>query len=953
MSASPRFPLQPQTAVPLSARAVQDNCVAAVLFGAGGLNAANGKPPFSIGANNSFVASPYGMALRGTSAVGGLGLTQGSFEDLIPVADSFTVMMLVRVASLGTRRFIAGDFDAPGNNVTYNLHKSNANQFVSGNIATSAAGLGWYWVEDVINRAPGEAHFLYATGLSDGADNVQPRTTNPSAGKFRVGSSGEFTADSFDGDIAVCLIFKKALSDEARKAYRNNPSLAFSGSFGGPTFTGITEAKIRGPKMLSRVRTIQPQNPVGVDRGNPITRGIRLAWSGFVADRAATGQVFGNPATQINIVTPEGRAFNTSSNPADAGSFPLTSNFTELTYVIDVREIASASGHLFGTAEPNYGINKGTSFVRGSSNLGVTMVTAGPTSTTVYSPNTVVYGQWRKVALRIAFNGTDYTLSLFESGVLTASATGGYTPTTRASINFCGTMADAIFGTTNASLRSAFVWNRALSDAEIKSVSTNPYQIFAPVETPIWLTEGVQEISASASIDLAATPTSTATATAALTTGIQLAATPAALATMTAALPTGDTALAAAPAAQASSTAALTSAIRLAATPSALATASAALSTGIQLAATPASVVSATAALAPGVHALAATPADAASATGALTTSIRLAATPADVSSATGALTTSIQMAAAPAAAATVTADLTAPGGSMAAAPATIASATAALSTVIRLAAAPADVASASGALTTAITLAAAPAALASATAAVSTGIRLAATPTDVASSTGALTTAIRLASDAAGLVTATADLTAPGTGLAATPAALAIATAALTTSVRLAATPADVAGASAALSTGILLASAVATLATVTAALTTTPAGFAAAPATTASATASLTTGIRMSAAASSAATATANLLTAVMLSSSAQVQATSSASLTAPGAMWTAAAVVQSIAAANLTTQILLAAQAGSSASGSAFLTVNAAPPFVPSLSTAHWVAKRNTRNWVVAGE
>jgi hypothetical protein len=42
------------------------------------------------------------------------------------------------------------------------------------------------------------------------------------------------------------------------------------------------------------------------------------------------------------------------------------------------------------------------------------------------------------------------------------------------------------FGGLNGAVHFAGVWNRALRAEEIKSLSNNPWQIFAPDNTPIW-----------------------------------------------------------------------------------------------------------------------------------------------------------------------------------------------------------------------------------------------------------------------------------------------------------------------------------------------------------------------------------------------------------------------------------------------------------------------------------
>lgn len=355
-------------------------------------------------------------------------------------------------------------------------------------------------------------------------------------------------------------------------------------------------------------------------------------------------------------------------------------------------------------------------------------------------------------------------------------------------------------GTTysNAATELIIVWNRVLSDAEILSISVNPYQIFKARRLPVWINIpsyvpdtalaatliGSTSVTASLSTQIAlaasltgattltaslATPAALAanlacavTVTAGLTTAIPLTATMTAVATLTSSLSTQITPTAALTAVT-TVNAALTTAITLVASLGCVATVGASLTTAIPLTASLGGVCTLTADLSVGAG-LSANLAVVSTLTASLTTAIPLASNLASVSTVTAGLTTAIPLIAALSNATTLTASLTT-GNGLSASIGGVCTLTANLTTGIAMQASLVGQTTVTSGLTTAITL----------------GANLASAATITAN----LLTSIRLAASMVNVTTLNANLTANGvTGLSATLASQSIATANLTTAI-------------------------------------------------------------------------------------------------------------------------------------------------------------------------
>lgn len=394
--------------------------------------------------------------------------------------------------------------------------------------------------------------------------------------------------------------------------------------------------------------------------------------------------------------------------------------------------------------------------------------------------------------LGATWNGA--TMATYQNGVLqntAAQSTGLDTTSTQGLI-----IANAFPGQVAYVLKL----DRALSAAQIASLSRNPWQVLVQPQRDLWVRLSIPAALAGAAADVAAT-------TGALSTGIQLTCAAAASSSAAGALTTAIR-LAGAASDISSAAGALDSAIRLAGSAADVSLVAAALDTAIVLAGAATDLASASGTVAGIAAVLAGSASDSASATGALSTGIALAGAAQSVATSNSSLTTSVLLADAAAVAVSTTGALST-GIRLAVTATDTASATGMLSTAIRLSGAAVDTSSSSAAITTAIPLVGSAADSATSTGTLLTAIRLAGNAGDVVGSNGALTgIAGALAGSALDSVSLAGALT-TGIPLAGTAISGVTSTASLVTSVLLADAAAVSVGASGALSTAIRLAGA------------------------------------------------------------------------------------------------------------------------------------------------
>ena len=211
----------------------------------------------------ALTATAYGIALKGNGSNAGLQLTRSSgvgFEDIVPAASEITVMALVRVNSLGTRRIFFADSDSAGLTNRIILEQQAANNYrlriingggtavtVTGGTATT----GWHWIE-ITHDGVNLEGFLDGVSLGTAACSL-PRGKNAggaaSSARFLRNGDGTTLASDFDGQ---CLfVWSRVLSSVERRKVRQNPwqvysaaddlyqSILVTAAAGGTTYTKI------------------------------------------------------------------------------------------------------------------------------------------------------------------------------------------------------------------------------------------------------------------------------------------------------------------------------------------------------------------------------------------------------------------------------------------------------------------------------------------------------------------------------------------------------------------------------------------------------------------------------------------------------------------------------------------------------------------------------------------
>lgn len=270
-------------------------------------------------------AGRYGRVMRGTTTAAGLRLTAGTgLSSLVPTNSPFTVMVLLRVATTGSRRIIFADFDAAGANESICLEQRSTNdwrfytvdtgpaaqQFVGGTVT-----VGWHWVEFGWDGTNLQTRI---DGTSFGpVGSLNPRRAGTDLRALR---GGAFTSLGFDGDIAFLGIWKRYVPTNERDSIRANPWQLYQPTkrnavFGvGGGATNYTLTASAGSYSLTGIDATLTYTPAAVNYS-------------LTADVGAYA-LSGVDATLTYTVA--GTAYTLS---ADAGAYSLTGVDATLSYV--------------------------------------------------------------------------------------------------------------------------------------------------------------------------------------------------------------------------------------------------------------------------------------------------------------------------------------------------------------------------------------------------------------------------------------------------------------------------------------------------------------------------------------------------------------------------------------------------------------------------------------------
>ena len=208
----------------------------------------------------------------------------------------------------------------------------------------------------------------------------------------------------------------------------------------------------------------QPQGAVEVDWANPLARGLTLA-------------TVNNGSPFLNAVT--GRDISTGGTAVSATQKGLATNFTGSNIGFTDAPISADSFTILSLQIVGSGITVSVSSTGGA----IGWIGTATSGNVGYGDNEVrTVANTNKVPLLVArSSGSQY--QFFADGVLKGTSTLG--------VYFSGHVAlgnyspDRNYGAYG--LLFAAAWNRALSDAEIASISANPWQLFKPVQQKIYV----------------------------------------------------------------------------------------------------------------------------------------------------------------------------------------------------------------------------------------------------------------------------------------------------------------------------------------------------------------------------------------------------------------------------------------------------------------------------------
>lgn len=246
-----------------------------------------------------FVPSNNGTAMRGGSGPDGVQVTStGTFSEIASTSE-FSLSMLVRINSLGTRRLITADYNSAGSSAGISIEQTALNYWwpqiittvpqalPNAAVTTMSVTTGWHWVEITFKQNVG--YYVYIDGILLYSDTGSA-VNNPrrSSDNYRIGRGGAYTGLPFDGDIAFHGVWNRVITDAERLEIRTNPWQLFA-----PTRKFLLTApatSTRGTFTRKVIPTRQPQIGAPLDYKNPIFKEL----ASFITFNGREKDLFGN-----------------------------------------------------------------------------------------------------------------------------------------------------------------------------------------------------------------------------------------------------------------------------------------------------------------------------------------------------------------------------------------------------------------------------------------------------------------------------------------------------------------------------------------------------------------------------------------------------------------------------------------------------------------------------------
>lgn len=238
--------------------------------------------------------------------------------------------------------------------------------------------------------------------------------------------------------------------------------------------------------VLTRPWTLQPQIAVQVNWANPLTKGlVFLSYGPWINPIIPVGSVATRTAFSAKAsVAGISAAYNgssveqtfdksaTGSSPAEATLFALCA-----TDVTGTEGTALNQSGVSGTPIFRIGVSTGTTWRFQIRDDGSDISSlAGATITTGKLASVV--GVYR--------SGTG-TKAIYVDGVIGGTTTGSGAAITLTKVSLGSRVSSAYF---QGVIPVSAIWNRALSESEIRSLYANPWQLFAPLPRTIWAAAG-------------------------------------------------------------------------------------------------------------------------------------------------------------------------------------------------------------------------------------------------------------------------------------------------------------------------------------------------------------------------------------------------------------------------------------------------------------------------------
>lgn len=345
----------------------------------------------------------------------------------------------------------------------------------------------------VVVTSDGSTHTLYINGVQEG--QLTSKTLGTNTGGLHLHSSDINVlagCDNFGGISYLFAGYNRVLTSSEIKSISTNPWQIFKAE---QPYTWINTAAASETgyylENLGRVNTVQPRNIPVVDWGNPLSHGLTFATD--LGGEVVYDAVSGASPVKNDLSTKENRltARQSVGDGTNAYSFTQLGLQNAFTLVCGVKRLSYAAAHvrhlsLSDVSTTNVRISLGRVGTGGSTTIWRLNPNDGTTNLLVDSGN--VTSNNTPAVLVGTYSDTECTLSV--DGVQVDSDTTGQTMSgldtiTVHGVSYSGGLSDIVDSSAGTDI--CLVYSRVLSDAEIKSISANPWQIFKSEAYPVFM----------------------------------------------------------------------------------------------------------------------------------------------------------------------------------------------------------------------------------------------------------------------------------------------------------------------------------------------------------------------------------------------------------------------------------------------------------------------------------